>query len=198
MTISAIVAVALAPMVCFGDSAEKCLPESHPSFTEWQSLGEPQCWCYPRQCHGDADGLKTGNSKTGFANVGPADLNILVNAWLVKEPPHGPGIDSVPNGVCADFDHSVAGNSKTGYYRVGAGDLAVLVANWLVKEPPKGPGLASVVDGICADFAHDLAGSAKTGLYRVGPSDLNILINNWLLREPPKGPGIPQDCLECP
>ncbi|UCG59347.1 MAG: hypothetical protein JSU70_07515 [Phycisphaerales bacterium] len=147
-TISAIVGVALGPIVCFGQATEKCLPESHPGFAEWLSLGEPQCWCYPRQCHGDADGLRTGNSKTGFAYVGPSDLNVLVDAWLVKEPPHGPGIDSVPNGVCADFDHNEGGNSKTGYYRVGVSDLAILVANWLVKEPPEGPGLPADCGGI--------------------------------------------------
>lgn len=150
----AIVVSALGLAVNLGQAAEKCLPESHPDFAEWQRLGEPQCWCYPRQCHGDADGHRAGNPKTGFVYVGPSDLNILVNAWLVKEPPHGPGIGSVPNGVCADFDHAEAGDSKTGYYRVGQSDLDIFVANWLVKEPPEGPGVAAD----CGGTSHPVEG----------------------------------------
>jgi hypothetical protein len=60
---------------------------------------------------------------------------------MVKEPPHGPGIASVQNGVCADFAHDKAGDEKTGYFRVGVSDLDILVANWLVKRPPQGPGI---------------------------------------------------------
>jgi hypothetical protein len=27
-------------------------------YAEWNNVGRPACWCYPRQCHGDADGKK--------------------------------------------------------------------------------------------------------------------------------------------
>ncbi len=73
--------------------------------------------------------------------VGPKDLSVLVAAWQVLEPPFGPGIASIPNGICADFAHDKGGSAATGYYRVGTTDLNRLVANWLVKEPPAGPGL---------------------------------------------------------
>jgi len=118
-----------------------CFPCCHEDYFEWLSVGKPDCWCYPRQCHGDADGLSYGSSKTGVYYVGPADLNILVAGWLKKEPPHGPGIASVPNGICADFAHDVSGSTKTGVYRVGTTDLNILVSNWLEREPTAGPGV---------------------------------------------------------
>jgi hypothetical protein len=110
-------------------------------YAEWVAVGKPVCWTYPRQCHGDADGLKEGDAKTGFYYVGPSDLNLLVAAWQVKEPPFGPGIASINNGICADFAHDQAGSTTTGFYRVGPTDLNRLVESWLVKEPPAGPGI---------------------------------------------------------
>jgi hypothetical protein len=126
------------PVSC-GDGP--CLPADHPDFAEWQTMGEPPCWCYAKQCHGDADGLEGGSAKAGFYAVGPLDLNVLVAAWQVKEAPKGPGIGSVENGICADFARDQGGSAKAGFYRVGPTDLNILVDNWLVKEPPKGPGV---------------------------------------------------------
>lgn len=117
----------------------ECFPMCHPDYLEWVAVGKPDCWCYPRQCHGDADGEVGGSEKTGQYHVGPADLGVLIDSWLVKEPPHGEGIVSVPNGVCADFAHDQGGSDKTGVYRVGPTDLSILIANWLKKEPPFGP-----------------------------------------------------------
>jgi hypothetical protein len=117
------------------------LTTSHPDYAEWVAVGKPVCWTFPRQCRGDADGIKEGSEKTGFYYVGPADLNILIAAWQVKEPPFGPGIAAVTNGICADFAHDQGGNAKTGFYRVGQTDLNRLVENWLVKEPPAGSGV---------------------------------------------------------
>lgn len=113
--------------------------------TPWEAehiaVGMPDCWCDARQCHGNADGAIAGSPKTGQYWVGTGDLNILIAAWLVKEPPQGPGIASVQDGICADFARDQAGSPKTGVYRVGTSDLNILVANWLVKEPPQGPGI---------------------------------------------------------
>jgi hypothetical protein len=110
-------------------------------YAEWVAVGKPTCWTFPRQCHGDADGLKEGNETTGFYYVGPSDLNILIAAWQVKEPPFGPGITSIQNGICADFAHDQGGSAGTGTYRVGSTDLNRLVEYWLVKEAPAGPGV---------------------------------------------------------
>ncbi|MHC4110686.1 MAG: hypothetical protein ACYSUY_06410, partial [Planctomycetota bacterium] len=124
----------------FCDGNHPCF-EHMPDAAEWFAVGEPLCWCYLRQCHGDADGELGGSAKTGFYAVGPADLGILINSWLVLEPGFGPGIASIPNGICADFAHDQGGSVKTGFYRVGPSDLAILITNWLVLEPGFGPGV---------------------------------------------------------
>jgi hypothetical protein len=116
-----------------------CFPMSDPNFSTWVSLGKPHCWCFPRQCHGDADGLAQGTSKQGYYYVGENDLNILLKGWKVLEPTKGPGIQGEPN-ICADFAHDVQGTSKQGYYRVGENDLNKLLTYWKVLEPTKGPG----------------------------------------------------------
>jgi hypothetical protein len=122
------------------------LPPTHPDYAEWVAVGKPACWAYPRQCHGDADGLAV-SGKTGTYYVGTSDLNILTDAWQVKEPPFGPGIASIQNGICADFAHDIEGGNKAGWYRVGTNDLNILVENWLVKEPPAGPGVPADCGG---------------------------------------------------
>jgi hypothetical protein len=124
-----------------------CFPSCHPDYFEWLTVGKPDCWCYLRQCHGDADGKKEGSAKAGYYYVGPGDLNILVPAYLVREPPIGPGIASIPNGICADFAHNQEGSAKAGYYRVGPSDLNILVANYLVREPAIGPGVPADCGG---------------------------------------------------
>ncbi len=138
---------ASAAVVSFDDDL---LAPSHPDYAEWVAVGRPACWAYPRQCHGDADGVADGDASTGFYYVGPQDLNVLVAAWQAREPPHGPGIASIENGICADFARDKEGNEATGYYRVGMTDLNRLVANWLVKEPPHGPGVPGDCGGSLA------------------------------------------------
>ena len=118
-----------------------CYPCCKDDYFEWLSLGKPECWCYSRQCYGDADNTANGNPNSGYYHVGIPDLILLINNWYLKEPPFGPGIASSPNGICADFAHDLDGNAKTGYVRVGVSDLNVLISNWLVREPPFGPGV---------------------------------------------------------
>ena len=119
-----------------------CFPSDHPDRAEWDAFGGPECWCGSgRQCHGDGDDFREGTLKGGYFYVGAGDLVQLFAGWRVLEPPKGPGIVSVPDGICADYDHAQEGTLKGGYFRVGAGDLAILFANWRVLEPPKGPGL---------------------------------------------------------
>jgi len=128
-----------------------CIGLAHPLFCDWLEVGFPACWCYPRQCHGDADDWWEGAVKTGTWYVGLQDLNVLVSAWKILEPavpptPSGLGIGSVPDGICADFDHAKEGNMKEGFWRVGICDLSILVANWKILEPavppvPSGPGV---------------------------------------------------------
>jgi hypothetical protein len=136
-----IVEVTFPGLFCFGPHPCLGCYCGQVDYDQWWLLGAPACWCYLRQCHGDADDLMGGSSKTGFYAVGPTDLNILIAGWLVKEPGFGPGIASIPNGICADFAHDQGGSAKTGFYRVGPTDLNILIANWLVKEPGFGPGI---------------------------------------------------------
>lgn len=123
-------------------SAAGLAPAGGADYAEWVAVGRPACWTYPRQCYGDADGqAESVTGGGGISYVGDNDLNALLAAWQVKEPPFGPGIASVPNGICADFAHDREGNAAEGFYRVGNNDLNRLVANWMVKEPPAGPGI---------------------------------------------------------
>ena len=115
-----------------------------PDYDEWIKVGvnKPNTWCNVRQCHGDADGLKEGNNKSGYFYVGAGDLNILLGVWKVSMP--GMGYSNTQLG--ADFDHHEEGNPKSGYFRIGAGDLTILLAYWKILEPavppiPSGPGL---------------------------------------------------------
>jgi hypothetical protein len=137
-------------MGAYGGTAEAsrsaCFPPDHPDFGTWLSVGLPECWCNPRQCYGDADGLIEGGPKTGYYYAHYDDLNILIAGWPILEPPKGPGILTVfgPGGVpaiCADFGHDFEGSSKKGYVRVKYNDLGRLIASWYIREPPHGPGL---------------------------------------------------------
>jgi hypothetical protein len=85
-----------------------CFPSGHPDYALWQAVGEPSCWCYPRQCHGDADGGYEGSAKGGYWYVGTPDLDILISGWLTLEPPKGTGLSG--NQICADFAHDQEGS----------------------------------------------------------------------------------------
>jgi hypothetical protein len=99
-----------------------CFDQLHADFAEWQSVGEPDCWCYTYQCEGDADGLSTGTLKDGYFYVTNEDLTILLNAW--KKDPLDPG------DICADFTRTIDGTLKDGYFRVENADLTVLLGHW--------------------------------------------------------------------
>ena len=117
-----------------------------PDEADWDAAGRPICWCFPRQCHGDADGIRHGFSPIiGYWWVGQPDLEIMVPGWLVKDPPKGPGIlNQFVAGravACGDFGHDLHGFSPViGYWRIGQPDLEEMVLYWLEKEPDKGTG----------------------------------------------------------
>jgi hypothetical protein len=116
-----------------------CFPSTYPGYADWVLYGKPDCWCYARQCRGDADGLKQGSAALGYMYVGTNDLNILISGWKILDPPKGPGV--TPAQLCADFDHLKQGSAALGYMRVGTNDLNKLIAHWKVLEPTKGPGV---------------------------------------------------------
>lgn len=94
---------------------------------QWVIVGKPDCWCAdinPRQCHGDADGMSSGDEKYW---VSTNDLNILVEAW------NKPLEALTGNQICADFDHQPQGQNR---YRVSTNDLDILIANWQIPDGP--------------------------------------------------------------
>ncbi|MCK4913457.1 MAG: hypothetical protein KAS69_02530 [Planctomycetes bacterium] len=100
-----------------------------PDYDEWVAVGSPECWCYPRQCHGDADNASEG--KGGYW-VFTQDLNVMLAAW------GEPLAMLTGNEICADFAHNAEGK---GAYRVFTTDLNILLANWAT----------SAVDPNCLD-----------------------------------------------
>ncbi len=105
-------------------------PAASPSdYAEWVAVGKPQCWTFPRQCHGDADGLKESDKRGGYTYVGYSDLTILMEAWM--KPSNQVVGTSL---ICADFAHDEGVNATTGAYRVGPTDLNILVKYWLQSD----------------------------------------------------------------
>lgn len=104
------------------------LPACRPDYDEWVEIGQPVSWCYPRQCHGDADGLKLldPNDPVGPFWVQQNDLDILVAGW---HQPYSGDPEEDP-WIAADFDRKEEGGAKTGYFRVSFNDLNILTASW--------------------------------------------------------------------
>ena len=95
-----------------------------PDLTEWRNMGSPPSWCFPRQCHGDADGLQEGFMIKYY--VGFDDLSIFVDAWQEMSPTLAQ--------LAADFDHAEEGFMIK--FRVAFNDLGILVANWQQNPTP--------------------------------------------------------------
>lgn len=95
-----------------------------PDYDQFEAVGGPECWCYPRQCLGDADGYPQGKQNYW---VSTNDLAILKAAWSK------PAAQLVGNEACADFDHLAQGKQL---YRVSTNDLAILKANWSLANLP--------------------------------------------------------------
>jgi hypothetical protein len=91
-----------------------CLNSSAPEFDEWDAWGKPDCWCYARQCKGDADGIQ----QFGLFWVYTGDLNIFKAAFAQTVLPAG--------GECADYAHDL----QFGLFRVYTSDLNILKVNF--------------------------------------------------------------------
>ncbi len=173
-------------------SSIECFPSCHDDYSEWLNVGRPACWCFETQCHGDSDGETEGAAKSGLYRVHYNDLNTLLAAWNVAEPPHGRGIASVVGprgdlGICTDFDHDVEGSAKTGLFRVHFNDLNMLIANWSTVEPPLGPGIAT--DCLDCGRGDSMIGSEQVDFERM----MAFLEGLWLDEEALKG--VDQDAL---
>lgn len=109
-------------------------------YVAWVDVGKPECWCYDRQCHGDADNRPQGKKKYW---VSTWDLDVLTAAWNkpYADLVDGNGLhlvcltggdDNVPL-ICADFDHLSQGKKK---YRASTWDLDIMTANWNLPGLP--------------------------------------------------------------
>jgi hypothetical protein len=74
-----------------------CLSSAAREYAEWHQWGEPDCWCYQRQCRGDIDGLQQGPFWVSLN-----DLNIF-RICFNQMTPLPPGCE------CADLDHALQG-----------------------------------------------------------------------------------------
>jgi hypothetical protein len=109
-----------------------CLTQ--PDHNEWVAVGEPECWCYPRQCRGDATRYCIG--KCPYC-VSVDDLVVLKAGWAKSFPDiQGKTVRDIDPDcdygcdvslICADFDHKPHGKNA---YRVSVPDLQILKANW--------------------------------------------------------------------
>jgi hypothetical protein len=87
----------------------ECLKSTATGYADWKTWNRPNCWCFPRQCRGDANG-----AKAGFW-VQTADLNILKTAYNKADT-----AIPLPAGICADFNRAKSG------FRVQTADLNIL------------------------------------------------------------------------
>jgi hypothetical protein len=100
--------IILEDSVVIHQQEQECLKSSAPEYADWVAWGMPDCWCYPRQCRGDADGCKTGPFWVAIP-----DLQGFRNCFN-KDPILPPGC------ICYDFDHV-----KTGPFRIAIPDLNI-------------------------------------------------------------------------
>jgi hypothetical protein len=102
---------------------EECMKSSSPFYSDWAAWGKPDCWCYSRQCRGDATGTPLGPYWVQLA-----DLNVLKSGWYKVDTV----LATIPNGICADFNHSALGP-----YRVQLADLNILKTYWYNTVVPE-------------------------------------------------------------
>ena len=88
----------------------KCMKNTHPDYEVWRSVGEPWCWCYPRQCRGDVDAAQ----EYGVYWVLLNDLNQFKTYFGQV------GVSGEP-GICSDLAHDI----EYGTYRVLLNDLDI-------------------------------------------------------------------------
>jgi len=109
----------------------ECMPNTVPAKkTRWVTYGRPDCWCYARNCKGDATGTSDGKAPSGPYWVSVGDLNVLKSAWNKLD------AALTGNQICADFSRSSDGKAPSGPYAVSVGDLNILKSNWNIVNGP--------------------------------------------------------------
>ena len=86
-----------------------CMAETNPGYANWLYWDKPDCWCYPRQCRGDVNGLKTGPFWVALNDLQQFRLAISKQEFQLPV-----------NGICSDLNHT-----KTGPFWVALNDLQI-------------------------------------------------------------------------
>jgi len=93
-----------------------------PDYTEWVTVGKPDSWCYPKQCHGDATGGPEQYGRNNWVAVGLADFQVLAGGYndnSYVDPATDPWI-------AADFTHNAEQYGRNNWVRVGLADFQIL------------------------------------------------------------------------
>ena len=111
----------------------ECFPSDHVDYSNWVAAGKPDCWCYPRQCHGDTDDVNDGHEDDLVKKwVIMADYNILVAGWQKKR--SEATATPFSEYICADFNHDNDGHEDDLVKKwVTMDDYNILVGNWQKK-----------------------------------------------------------------
>ena len=95
-----------------------CMKDTHPDYATWIDLDKPDCWCYSKQCKGDAGGISPfGGAVAVFSD----DLDIFLPVYGL------PGMGVGNPGLCADFDHKA---QFGGTVRVFSDDLDIFLPSY--------------------------------------------------------------------
>ena len=100
---------------------EECMRETHTDYSDWKNLsGMIDCWCYCKQCNGDASGQSAFG---GAVAVFQDDEGALMGAY------GNPAVATTPGdpGWCADFNHKA---QFGGAVRVFDHDLLRFIPNY--------------------------------------------------------------------
>jgi hypothetical protein len=81
-------------------TATECMNKLNTAYSKWVTYNKPDCWCYQRQCRGDADGVNTLGKP-----VASPDLTIFKAAVGQTSAYVKTLVVGGKPGICADFDH---------------------------------------------------------------------------------------------
>jgi len=88
--------------------------------TAWVTFGRPDCWCYKRNCRGDADGVRQLSAFWVYT----IDLTILRAGYNKTDAQLMTIVSNGKPGICADFDRI----KQVSSFRVYTLDLGILRA----------------------------------------------------------------------
>jgi len=142
-------------------------PHCDLQYDDWVTLGRPNCWMWPYQCDGDADGINSGAPY--YYRVYTGDMALIIQNWKKKAG------DQTLN-ACADIDHISSGEPY--YYRVYTGDIGKVIANWRKKPGTPPTGLAG--DCVSRGCQRGALGGGSLGTELSSKELLTRLAEIWL------------------